>query len=121
VVQAGKGQRRAETAPLGGGIDANDVHLAEIGAVHLRPVEPEQSVIIGVERQEQALGVEPGLGASLGDIGLGPAALLGMPGERRVVDAQQLGVVVRTRVGAHKHPGRHGHLGEIGQRASHLQ
>ena len=41
-MQPDQRQRGAEPAALRGRVDADDVHLAEIVAVHLRPVEAEQ-------------------------------------------------------------------------------
>jgi hypothetical protein len=68
--------------------------------MHLRPVEAQQVAGGVVERQEQPVRVEPGFGAALSELCRGPAALLGMAGERSVVDPQQFGVVVPPGVGA---------------------
>src|SRR6476469_3248480 len=99
MMQPDQRQGRAYAPALRVRIDADHVHLAEIIAVDLRPVEAEQLTGLLVERHEQTTGIEPGLGPSLGDIGIRPAALLWVPGKGGVVDAQEIGVVIGAAVG----------------------
>ena len=64
----------------------------------------EKSIGIGVrERHEQTSRVEPTLGRSLVDLRLGPATLLGMPGEGRIVDAKDLGIVFGSTIRPNRH------------------
>ena len=82
---------------------------------------PSSFPVLLVERHEQSAGVEPRLGAALGDVGGRPPALLGVPGERGVVDPQQFGVVVGSGVGGDAHIVGNAHRRQVGQRATHLQ
>ena len=83
-------------------------------------MEAKQGVGLLVEGQEQPFGVEPPLGASLGQISCRPATLLGMRRECRVVDPQQFGVVRSAGIAADAYPIGNGRLGDAVQRASHL-
>src|SRR6478735_12826922 len=98
MMQSGQRERGAEPATLRGRVDAEDVDLAEILAVHLRPVKAQQLAAARVDGHEQSGGVEPRFAAALGDVGVRPPALFGMPCERGVVDSKQFGVVVRAGV-----------------------
>ena len=82
---------------------------------------PSSLPVVLVDGHEQPVGVEPRLAAALGDVGVGPAALLGMPGERGVVDAQQFGVVGGSGVGGDAHAVGNGHGGRSVERPAHLQ
>lgn len=109
VMHACESQHSAETTSLRRGIDTHDVHLPQLrivtfGCVHLGPVKAEKSIGIGVrERHEQTGRVEPAFGRSLVDLRLGPATLLGMPGEGRIVDAKDLGIVFGPTVRPHRY------------------
>ena len=72
-------QQSTQTAALGRRVDADDVDLAEAGfvGVDFGPVEAQQGVGLLIEGKEQPLGVEPGFGAPLGQVGSGPATLFG--------------------------------------------
>src|ERR1700704_3938186 len=47
--------------------------------------------------------VDPTFGRSLVDLRLGPATLLGMPGEGRIVDAKDLGIVFGSTIRPNRH------------------
>src|SRR6476469_5183549 len=99
MMQSGQRERGAEPATLRGRVDADDVDLAEILAVHLRPVKAQQLAAALVDGHEQSGGVEPRLAAALGYFGVVVWA-----GVRR--DAYALGSARRR---------------QVGQRSSHLQ
>ena len=86
-VEPGDRERLAEAGALGAGVDADDVDLAEarvvlVGVVHLQPVEADERIVAVVEREQEQRRVEPGFGDRGGPGVRGPAALLGVAGER---------------------------------------
>src|SRR4051794_41907512 len=91
------GQRAAQSHPLGVGVDAEDVALADrlvagvAWRVHLRPVRAEQVaavVRVPAPRQEEARRVEPALLLAQPEVLRLPPALLGVRGERAGVDPE---------------------------------
>ncbi|GAA3126242.1 hypothetical protein GCM10020001_054240 [Nonomuraea salmonea] len=85
MFEPGQGERLAETGALLGGVDADDVDLAQrvvpvLGrAVHLRPVEAGEAV--AALGEEEALGVEPGLLLAPQQVVHRPGALFRVVGE----------------------------------------
>ncbi len=95
VVEPGQHQRPAQAALVPGGVDGDDVDLAErrvVVGVHLGPAEAGHLAVVGVH--EEAVGVEPGFGLAGPQVGEGPPALFGVPVERPVVDGQPRLLVV---------------------------
>ena len=83
-------------------------------------METEESAVVVAESHEEAVGIEPGLAAALVEVGLTPAALLGMPRECGVVHPQQFGVVRRSVVGADADALGHHERGNVAQCPAHL-
>ncbi|SKV45202.1 Uncharacterised protein [Mycobacteroides abscessus subsp. abscessus] len=71
-------------------------------------------------RQEQSPRIEPGFGKPVGQIPWRPAALFRMPGERRVVDTQQVRIILGSKVVPDRNAGVRAYRGQIGQCAPHL-
>ena len=90
------------------GVGADHVDLAEsvglvrrTGWVHLRPAGTGEAV--GVECEEEALGVEPVLGFPGAQHVDGPAPLLGVAGEGAVVQPHPIVLVLADAEAAHGH------------------
>ena len=116
MVQPGQGQCPAEPAALLGGIDADHVDLAEpsagprLGRVHLRPVKAGHDAVF--VRDEEARRVEPRLPLAQVQVVPGPAALLGVLGERPGVERQPLVLVLAGHEGAQRTAGWEGRPGQ---------
>src|ERR1700730_17312766 len=109
IRQPGDDQRLPEPRSLAGRVDADHEDLAQLGVgvgrgVDLRPAEPGQPVC--VEREQEPLRVEPGLGHAPLEGRVHPTALLRVVDERPVVDGQPDVVVLPRHEGPHLDPGR---------------
>ena len=103
MVQSGEGEQPPQATALGGGRDADDVHLTEAVAVLLGPVEAQHpGRVLG---DEQPGRVEPRLGHPAGEVVLVHCALLGVVGEGRGVDGHDRGRVVLS-IGPDRDAGR---------------
>src|ERR1044072_8258165 len=111
MVQTRQRERLAPPGALRGGVDADDVNLADRfvavleRAVDLGPVEAGQPLI--TEGQEEALRVEPGLLLALAQVARGPGALFRVVGEGRGVDLEPRLLVLTWYEGAQPYPFRH--------------
>ncbi len=95
-LETGKRERTPQPGALDTRIHPDHEDLAEggvamVSVMDLQPVEPGEAVV--VEGDQEQLGVEPGLTHAARERRFDPASLLGMVGERPVVDFEPSGLV----------------------------